>query len=101
MMIGHYLMLVLCLAGFVQASQRQGVINSVKREIDLQEHDVVIIQSVVDFSPGQVNKVGQDRTIMEYVVAADYDSTLVAIEAKDVDTKYNLKVERANGPLSL
>ncbi len=36
---------------------------------------------------------------MEYVVAADYDDTLVAIEAKAADTKYSLPLERVEGPL--
>ena len=53
----------------------------------------------MNFSPGRVNKVG-DRTYMEYVVAADYDDTLVAIEAKNAETKYQLQIERVDGPLS-
>ena len=49
--------------------------------------------------PGPDNWVGS-RTIFEYVVAVDYADTLIALEAFNSDTRYQLNVTRSEMPIS-
>ena len=49
------------------------------RSVFLNEPDVTLITNMIVFSPESSDKSG--KAIFEYVVAADYADTLIAIEA--------------------
>jgi len=68
----------------VSANQinHQGVIKNCKRSLALLEPDVVIYTNDIDFKPDQDYMSGQ-KTIFQYIVAIDYEDTLVSIEVKD------------------
>ena len=80
------------------AVKDQGVILNALREINMSEPDVIQFENTIVFRPGAANKIN-DKTIFEYVVAADYADTLVDLEATNADTNYPLKVSRAEYPL--
>ena len=67
----------------------------------LDEPDIISIASKIAFTPGDLNKTTNGKTIFEYVVAADYADTLVDMDATDPQTNYNLRISRAEGPLDL
>ena len=77
----------------------RGVILEAAREVNLSEPDVVIFSNFIAFKPGTGSWVN-GRLIFEYVVAADYEQTLVELSAFDSATKYRIAVERAAGPLA-
>lgn len=64
----------------------------------MSEPDIIQFENTIVFKPGAANKIN-DKTIFEYVVAADYADTLVDLEATNADTNYPLKVSRAEQPL--
>ncbi len=69
------------------------------RNIFLNEPDATLFTNLIVFAPGSANKVG-DKTIFEYVVAADYADTLIAIQAENEETHEMLAVTKVEGPLS-
>jgi len=75
-----------------------GVITFHSREVLMTEPDVVHFENRFQFSPGKSNQHGR-KTIFEYIVAADYADTLVALDVINQDTKYNMNVTRSNYPL--
>lgn len=76
-----------------------GVIEQAGRNVFLSEPDTTLYVNNLKFIPGATSKVGK-KTIFEYVVAADYADTLVAIEVITQDTKEKLKVAQVKGPIS-
>ena len=69
------------------------------RNIFLSEPDVTLYTNNIIFKPGKQDRHG-GRYIFEYVVAADYSDTLIALEAITQDTKEKLKVTEVDGPLN-
>ena len=69
--------LLLLAATVVQAGEN-GKIEMAGRNIFLNEPDATLFTNLIVFAPGSANKVG-GKTIFEYVVAADYADTLIAI----------------------
>ena len=63
----------------------------------MQEPDVVSFVNTITFSPNEADRDGKN-TIFEYVVAEDYENTLVALEAINADTKYQLNVTQTDAP---
>ena len=63
----------------------------------MQEPDVVTFVNMITFSPDDADRDGKN-TIFEYVVAEDYENTLVALEAINADTKYQLNVTKTDSP---
>ena len=59
-----------------------GVIKNCKRSLALLEPDVVIYTNDIDFKPDQQDEAGH-KIVFQYVVAVDYEDTLVSIEVKD------------------
>ena len=81
------------------AAAENGVIEMASRNIFLNEPDATLFTNLVIFTPGSANKVN-GKTIFEYVVAADYADTLIAMKAINSDTKEKLTVTKMQGPLS-
>ena len=79
-----YLTLISSIAGAARVNQ-SGVIKNCKRSLALLEPDVVIYTNDIDFKPDEEYSSGQ-KTVFQYVVAADYEDTLVSIEARDATT---------------
>ena len=52
---------------------------------------------MITFIPDEADRNGKN-TIFEYVVAEDYENTLVALEAINADTKYQLNVTKTDSP---
>lgn len=71
--------MLLSTSELVSASSSSGVIQMSSRSVFLNEPDVTLINNIIVFSPDSSDKSG--KTIFEYVVAADYADTLIAIEA--------------------
>ena len=76
----------------------RGTILDVKRMVQLLEPDVITSTNLIKFKPGRADRVGE-RTVFEYIVAADYDDTLVAVDAISYGTHYSLQVQEVAGPL--
>ena len=62
-----------------------GVIKNCKRSLALLEPDVVVYTNDIDFKPDKEYQSGE-KTIFQYIVAVDYEDTLVSIEARDATT---------------
>jgi len=71
--------MLLSTSELVSASSSSGVIQMASRSVFLNEPDVTLITNMIVFSPESSDKSG--KAIFEYVVAADYADTLIAIEA--------------------
>lgn len=65
------------------------------------EPDVVIATTEIVFSPGKEDFLPDGRTMLEYVVAEDYQDTITALEAFDNSrASLSLHIERHNSSLS-
>jgi hypothetical protein len=76
----------------------EGMIKLAKRSIALLEPDVVIYTNDIDFAPKDLYKNGV-KTVFQYVVAVDYEDTLVSIGAKDATAAHaTIKATRVERP---
>ena len=73
-------LLILSILSALVSAADQGVITQASRNCFLSEPDVTLYTNNIVFKPGKLDRHG-NRYIFEYVVAADYSDTLVALEA--------------------
>ena len=70
----------------------------VKRSVALLEPDVVIYTNDIDFTPKKAYENGV-KTVFQYVVAVDYENTIVSIDAKDSTAAHQtIKAVRVDAP---
>ena len=77
----------------------EGVVKLAKRSVALLEPDVVIYTNDIDFQPKHDYESGV-KTIFQYVVAVDYEDTIVSIEVKDATALHQtVKAVRVDEPI--
>ena len=82
-----------------QSGVDNGTIIRSLRTVSLTEPDLVLFTNQLVWKPSARNVHGR-KTIFEYVVASDYQDTLMDIEAFDGNTNYPLEVIQVDQPLS-
>ena len=76
----------------------EGMIKLARRSVALLEPDVVIYTNDIDFVPKDLYENGV-KTVFQYVVAVDYEDTIVSINAKDATAAHaTVKATRVNRP---
>ena len=90
---------LVAMLGHLALGYEAGVIEQAGRNVYLSEPDTTLFVNNLKFIPGSSSKVGK-KTIFEYVVAADYADTLIAVDCITQDTKEKLVITRVDGPRS-